>query len=175
MAEKSGAQWCARFPTSTRVEDLAQPFQGSAAKFIQALRDAGASVSVSATYRPPERAHLMHYCSMLASNQIAAADIPAMAGVDIDWSHGGNAEEARAAALAMMQGYGIVFPAALVSRHTQRRAIDMTITFRGAISVKDAQGKMQPAAALTDLWPIGASYGVHKLQSDPPHWSDDGH
>ena len=29
--------------------------------------------------------------------------------------------------------------------------------------------------AASDLYPVGASYGVHKLESDPPHWSADGH
>jgi uncharacterized Zn-binding protein involved in type VI secretion len=41
----------------------------------------------------------------------------------------------------------------------------------------------QPAASdkdvtikkMSDLHAVGASYGVHKLVSDPPHWSDDGH
>jgi hypothetical protein len=26
-----------------------------------------------------------------------------------------------------------------------------------------------------NLHAVGASYGVHKLASDPPHWSTDGH
>jgi hypothetical protein len=26
-----------------------------------------------------------------------------------------------------------------------------------------------------DLWAVGATYGVLKLPSDPPHWSSNGH
>ncbi|MDB5964086.1 MAG: hypothetical protein JWQ72_586 [Polaromonas sp.] len=29
--------------------------------------------------------------------------------------------------------------------------------------------------AYTPLHGVGASYGVFKLVSDPPHWSDNGH
>lgn len=78
----------------------------------------------------------------------------------------------------MIAKYGIAFPAALVSRHTQRRAIDMTIHFQGAVRVIDKAAKECPVAAQADLVPIGRSFGVIKyayLPPDPPHWSDDGH
>ncbi|HEY2010515.1 MAG TPA: hypothetical protein VGH23_16115 [Rhizomicrobium sp.] len=183
MAESAGAQWCARFPTSASLGDLAEPFQGNAKAFIDALRDAGASVSINATYRPPERAYLMHFCCLVAGyrdegkvfHQIAPGDVPAMQGVDIDWTCGGDPGGARAAAVAMRQGYEIAYPAALVSNHTRRLAIDMTIQFTGAISVKTGHGSLAAAACQSDLWPVGKSYGVIKLPSDAPHWSVDGH
>ena len=98
-----------------------------------------------------------------------------MAGVDIDWTHGGDRAKAKVGAREMMAGYNIAFPAALVSRHTQRRAVDMTVHFPHAIMVKDAKGVAHAAAATSDLIAIGETYGVKKLASDPPHWSDDGH
>ncbi len=174
MKEHAGAQWCARFPTSRDLNDLVQPFRANVTRFIAALRDGRAGVHISATYRPRERAYLMHWCCKIAGGQDPAA-VPAMPGVAIDWTCGGNRVAAKTAARAMMQGYAIAFPAALASRHTQKRAIDMTVSFQGAITVRDANGAAKRVAAQTDLYPIGASYGVHKLVSDRPHWSDDGH
>jgi hypothetical protein len=57
MLERSGPQWCTRYPTSVSLEDLSQPFQGNVVRFVGALRAAGASVTVNATYRPAERAY----------------------------------------------------------------------------------------------------------------------
>jgi hypothetical protein len=175
MLEPSGAQWCARYPTSTSLVDLAEPFRTSVSNFISALRTANGSVQVNATYRPQERAYLMHWCCMIADSGQDPAAVPPLAGVAIDWTHGGDHAGAKAGAAAMKQGYNIAFPAALVSRHTQRRAIDMTIRFAGAIQVKNKSGLVCMVAAQADLNPIGATYGVHKLLTDPPHWSDDGH
>lgn len=175
MLEPSGAPWCARYPTSTSLVDLAEPFRTGVSNFIGALRTSGASVQVSATYRPVERAYLMHWSCMIADSGQDPAAVPPLAGVAIDWTHGGDIAAAKAGAAAMKQGYAIAFPAALVSRHTQRRAVDMTICFAGTIQVRDKTGLVCIVAAQTDLHPIGATYGVHKLLTDPPHWSDDGH
>jgi len=175
MLQPSGRAWCARFPTSTSINDLEPKFAEKVASFLHALNNAGAHVEVSATYRPAERAYLMHYACMICAGAQDPAQVPPMAGVDIDWSHGGDLSEARAGAREMMAGYGIAYPAALVSRHTQRLAIDMTIRWKGTIRVTDARGIAHDCARQEDLWPIGASYGVHKLPSDAPHWSTDGH
>lgn len=183
MSEPAGPVWCARFPTSTSLADLAQPFQANATAFILALRAAGASVEISATYRPPERAYLMHWACLIAGfrdvekifHQISAADVPAMPEVEIDWTCGGDFGAARSAAVSMVKVYGIAFPAALVSRHTQRRAIDMTVRWQGSIAVLSKNGNSMQAASQSDLVPIGGTYGVMKLATDPPHWSDDGH
>lgn len=175
--------WCTRFPASASLDDLNDPFRGNAVGFIDALRDAGASVMVNATYRPPERAYLMHFACLVAGyrdaqkifHQMDPADVPPMKGVDIDWTCGGDLQAARTAAAAMVAGYQIDYPAALVSNHTRRLAVDMTIGFKGAIHVRNKYGTLAPAACQSDLWPIGASFGVHKLPDDPPHWSVDGH
>lgn len=174
--EPSGAQWCARFPTSVAVTNLAEPFRSNVIRFIEALRAGGLTEHVAATWRPAPRAWLMHWCCMIADSGQDPAAVPPLAGVAIDWAHGGDIAAARAAARAMKAGYGIAYPAALVSRHTQRRAIDMTVRWSGsAATVRDARGTAHIVRAVSDLWPIGRTFGVIKLESDPPHWSDDGH
>jgi hypothetical protein len=181
MSEPSGAQWCARFPGSKSIDDLLPDFRDKVRAFLSRLTDAGANVRVSATFRPPERAYLMHYACMVGKSGQDPAAVPAMAGVDIDWSHGGDLSTAKQAAKAMMAGYGIAFPAALVSRHTQHRAIDMTIGWRGTLTITDFDGKAHAIASAprtgsnAELIGVGRTFGVIKLVSDPPHWSDDGH
>jgi len=154
---QAGTEWCALYPTSTSLDDLVSPFRENCKIFIAKLETQGCKVTISATWRPAERAYLMHWCCMIAQAKQDPATVPSMDGVEIEWDLG-NPEATIAASAAMMKGYGIVYPAALVSRHTQRRAIDMTIT-------------PMPADAVAQ----GASFGVVKLASDPPHWSDDGH
>ena len=157
----AGVQWCKLFPTSVSLEDLIEPFASNCARFISALGEKGGVVRISATWRPAERAYLMHWATMIAQGKQDPREIPPMAGVDIQWDLG-DPDASRTAAGAMMKGYGIVFPPALISRHTQRRAIDMGIG--GQHGMSDSL-----------LWDFGRSFGVIKLKSDPPHWSDDGH
>jgi glycerophosphoryl diester phosphodiesterase len=132
------------------------------------------SVTVSATYWPAERAYLMHYSSRLSKGEITAASIPAMVGVNIEWVHATEAAST-AAATAMVSGYGIAFPPALVSNHARRTAIDMTIRNMVGKSIVDAAGTSIGITRLSDLNAVGATFGVIKLASDPPHWSEDGH
>lgn len=185
--ELSGAPWVARFPTSRSTADLTPAFQTNVNNFISALRNAGATVSIAATYRPGERAALMHYAYRVAREGLDPSAVPAQAGIDISWVHRdakGNVDLAasRAAAEQMVQGYGIVYRPALQSRHTQRRAIDMTITWSGNLTITDRSGTQvtitstpRTGAGNAALHRVGASYGVRKLVSDAPHWSDDGH
>ena len=181
MSEPSGPQWCARFPTSVSPDDLLPNFRDRVLAFLSAMKHGGATVSVSATWRPPQRAYLMHWCCMVADSGQDPSAVPHMSGVAIDWSHSGDIDEARAAAAAMKKGYDIKFPAALVSRHTQRRAIDMTISWHGALTIRDFNGQervitMPPRSGSNQvLVDVGRSFGVIKLMTDPPHWSDDGH
>lgn len=181
MSEVSGPQWCARFPGSTSPDDLVDPFRGRVWAFLSAMHKGGAGVTIGATYRPPERAYLMHWCCLIADSGQSPAAVPHMEGVDIDWAHGGDADAAKAAAHAMKTTYGIQFPAALVSRHTQRRAIDMDIAWSGTLDIRDYNGVLHHISSTprdgsnADLVHVGASFSVIKLLSDPPHWSDDGH
>ena len=181
MSEPSGPQWCPRFPTSTSLDDLLPDFGDACRAFISAMKRGGAMVSVAATYRPPERAYLMHWCCMIGGSGQDPASVPPMAGVNIDWTCGHNLGQAKSAAQAMMTGYDIQFPAALVSRHTQRRAVDMTISWNGTLAITDFDGNAHSIASgprdgsNSELIAVGKSFGVIKLVSDPPHWSDDGH
>ena len=185
--ELSGPQWVSRFPTSTLVTALAQPFQGGVSRFITALNNAGAQVSISATYRPAERAYLMHYAYRIAREHFDPAHVPAHIGVNITWMHT-NAQgqpdvaASRKAAEQMVAGYHIVHRPSLTSRHTQRLAIDMNISWTQNLVVLDAGGHQvtitsvpRTGAGNHNLHTLGASYGVQKLQTDPPHWSNDGH
>jgi hypothetical protein len=187
--ENSGVQWVARFPGSTLVSDLTAPFASAVNRFIQALQQAGATVTLSATYRPPERAYLMHYSYRIAREDLDPATVPPHAGVEICWLHrnaNGDSDIAasEAAAEAMVVGYRIVRDVrpVLVSRHTQRRAVDMTITWQGDLTITNGNGDVvtitstpRNGANNGDLHTVGATYGVRKLVGDRPHWSDDGH
>lgn len=175
----SGAAWEKQFPTSTSLDDLTPSFKAKAGRFIQALETAGVRVKLAATYRPEERAYLMHYCCKIGNCEISPDKVPPMDGVDIEWVHRDptgkmDVEASRAAAREMMQAYVIRFPAALSSRHTERRAIDMSITCFKDKTVKNADGQDVTIGCPSDLHEIGKTYGVIKLLSDPPHWSDDG-
>jgi hypothetical protein len=174
--ELSGPVWVQRFPGSRSPEDLAEGFKSAVKRFLNALDEAGADVTISATFRPPERAYLMHYAWEIAHRNIAAGDVPPMTGVDIEWVH-----PTAAAAQAMVDAYDMVQVAALRSRHTERKAIDMSIAWSGTLGIRNAAGQMVTIATSprtggnSRLHAVGRTYGVIKLVSDPPHWSTDGH
>ena len=111
MAELSGSQWCARFPGSRSVNDLAVPFRNSVVAFLSALHaaDPPATVVVNATLRPPQRAYLMHYAWLIAHGQIRPGAVPPVDGVDIIWDH----PDAISAAQAMVDTYRMAFVGAL--------------------------------------------------------------
>ncbi|MBN8812700.1 MULTISPECIES: hypothetical protein [unclassified Sphingomonas] len=179
----AGAEWWnanqARYPNSAAVADLVQPFRDNVAAFLKALKDAGASVTISATRRNALRAQLMHYSWRVAKGLVAPNKVPVLPGLDIRWDHGDLARS-KAGAQAMCDLFQIAFEPSLTSRHIEGRAIDMTIGWNGTIKVRDKQGKPREIAAPRsgdtnpDLHRVGATYGVIKLVSDPPHWSDDG-
>jgi hypothetical protein len=183
----SGPQWTNQFPTSSSTDDLKEPFRSNVNRFLSALRNAGATVDISATLRPPERAYLMHYSFGIAREGLDPATVPAMAGVDIEWVHTGtdgnpSPAASRNAAEQMVQAYGIVFRPALGSRHTEGNAIDVDISWQGNLTISNAGGKAIPitttprtGAGNAALQGIGAGFGVRKLASDAPHWSTDGH
>lgn len=180
MPQLSGPIWVNRFPTSTAVSDLAPAFATAVGNFIDSLRAGGAGISIAATLRPPERAYLMHVAWRIARESLAAEDAPTMAGVDIDWVHRdrrgrADATASRSAALGMVGLYGIVHRPALSSRHTEGRAIDMTISNYSGKTFADGEGTATRVRTAAELHALGDSFGVIKLVSDPPHWSDDGH
>ncbi len=149
----AGRDWVAFYPTSRSLADLAEPFRSSARAFIAELAVIGCGIRLSATRRPVERAYLMHWAWLIARE--GAQPPPARPGIAIAWTFPG-AEE-------MVDAYGIVVRPSLTSRHITGNAVDMTIS-----------GWPTDAAAMERLYALGASFGVHKLRSDVPHWSDDG-
>jgi hypothetical protein len=182
----SGPSWVTQFPTSRSVTDLVDPFRTNVTNFLAALAAASATVTISATFRPPQRAYLMYYSFLIGNNSIDPATAPAHDGVDIQWVHlddSGNPDgvASQQAAAAMAGAYDIVFQPSLTSRHTQALAIDMTISWQGDLTITDANGNASTITSLprsganSDLQAIGATYGVIKLATDPPHWSSDGH
>lgn len=186
--ELSGAQWVARFQGSTRTCDLAPAFRIAVESFLAALAAAGATVTISSTLRPKERAYLMHWAHQVWRNGLAPARVPAMAGVPIQWVHPTLAGSVGAAA-AMAAAFGIghlcagVCPA-LDTLHASGEAIDMSIDWAGTLSVRRKDGglvviRSQPRTGMNrQLHAVGASYGVVKFvggDKDKPHWSINGH
>ena len=177
-ATLSGAAWVAKFPASTSLDTLNDPFKTNTKDFVAAVKAGGAAVRISTTYRPDERAFLMHWSYKVAKGTVAASAVPAKAGIDINWVHPTEAAS-KAAAQAMIDGYDIVYAPAYPSNHSGKTAVDMYITWSGEITVKnkdgtDAKLKAPGDNSNTALHAVGATYGVMKLVSDPPHWSANG-
>jgi len=199
--ELSGKQWTNKFPSINTLSELAEPFKNSVTKFFAAMQDAGISVDMNrlAIYRPPQRSYLMHYAKRITTSwpgyeQLKPEDVPAFQSqggdmpVSIDWVHKGadgksDLAASKKAAAQMVEGYGIgknpVAPP-YSSRHNNRpsNAIDIppnAVTIPSDCKVKEASGKGVAVKKYADLYPIGETYGVYKLLSDPPHWSNDGH
>ncbi|GAB3437902.1 hypothetical protein NX773_19525 [Massilia solisilvae] len=189
--ELSGRAWTGRFPGSNSLRDLKMPFRDSVRAFIDALRSANATVKIAATFRPPERAYLMHWSWRIVKQGFDPSKVPSMPGIEIEWAHNGtdgkySREASVAAASEMVHGFEIdhlgVAPA-LASRHTSGFGIDMRISWIGHLSIVDADGDTVeivhwPHTGLNPtLQEVGASYGVIKYNRsgrDDPHWSDNG-
>jgi hypothetical protein len=182
----SGPVWVSQFPTSKSPDTLVEPFKANVKKFLAALKNGGATVSIADTLRPPERAYLMHFAFAIARESVDPATVPAKAGVDIQWVHPASpgvssAKASKDAAEQMVQAYGIAFKPALNSRHTEGKAIDMSIAWIGDLVIAKADGTSITVTSAprtgdnSSLQQVGASYNVIKLVSDPPHWSTDGH
>jgi hypothetical protein len=166
-------------------------FRDKAEAFVDALRGSGATVTIAATFRPPQRAYLMHWSWLIVKRDLDPAQVPAMDGVDINWQHedaAGNYSRSLsvAAARAMVYGFdiqGLGVAPALQSRRTLGYGIDMNIRWSGTLKIPDADGKLieiltSPRSGLNlQLRRVGESYGVIKYNRagrDDPHWSDNG-
>ena len=80
----------------------------------------------------------------------------------------------------MVKLFGMAHIASLTSNHIRGKAIDMNISWKDTLVIT------RPAPLLTriesrprtgqnrELHDIGATFGVRKLVSDPPHWSYNG-
>jgi len=185
----SGPAWIRQFPETTNLDDLSEPFRAGAKRFIGALTTAGATVTITTVYRPPERAYLMHWCWEIARHQVDPTAVPAMAGVEIQWAHplagqrGVDWIASRRAAAQMVNAYHMIHWAALKTRHTEGKAIDMNIAWEGDLPIAQSDGtrvtiRSQPRngnGGNAELLVVAVSYGVHKLVGDRVHWSSDGH
>jgi len=157
-------------------------FSAEVLRIYVALERAGCSISIAATYRPPERAYLMWAAWMIHKKDLDTRDVPEMPGVDIEWNHG-EIEVSKAAASAMCRTFGIIslkVAPAITSEHISGFAVDMNISWAGSLSIEDRDGKMitinsGPTDNMnTDLQKVGASFGVHHFFQgalDRPHWS----
>ncbi len=152
MTLTAGRAACALHPTSRDVADLAEPFRGNVERFLEDLAARGCTVTIAATLRPEQRAWLMRQAWDLSHGLVTLAKVPKRADIDIAWSVAGARE--------MCETYQLRVRPSLSSRHIQGMAIDMRV-----------DGWTGTTAALHAL---GKSFGVHKLVSDPPHWSSDG-
>lgn len=183
--ELSGSRWVQRFPDAKSTDALASDFGPGCRAFIAALRAGGARVIVSSTRRPAERAYLMHFCWRIFKGTMNPQNVPARPGVNIEWVHRGadgsvDLAASRAAAKAMVRAYGIAFAPALHSRHTEGRAIDMSIAWSGNLVIANKNGskttiRSKPRNGFNiALRRVGKTYKVTKHPTDPPHWSTDG-
>ncbi len=187
----SGAHWVEwikrNAPTSADIKDLDPTFRNKVTAFKTVLEDAGAKVYISHTYRSDQAAYLWHWAWKIACRKSAPKDatpysLPGRPVPDIEWDHG-NLLASINGAEAMVRGFKLTktskFAPSLNTRHRRSLAIDMDIKWTGTIWVKKKGGPEVPVIygpvnANKVLHEIGASYGVKKLLSDDPHWSDNG-
>ncbi len=187
----SGRSWVSEFPTSVSLDDLAAPFATQATAFITALRAAGATVSISATLRPANRAFLMHWAWQIVNNNADPETVPEREGIDIEWAHQDDAGaysrvKSVAGAKAMVNAYemqNLKTSPSLTSRHIEGNAIDTTISWAGTLTINNASGtaviiNTEPRTSMNlELHAVGKTYGVIKFlrgDKDKPHWSTDG-
>jgi hypothetical protein len=173
----AGRYWLQFWPTGKTTAGLTQPFRGNVERGITATERAGGHVDIAATNRPYERAWLMQKAWDI-DHGADPASIPAYPGINIIWTREGAHE--------MVQGYGLAVRPVLNSHHIPvppsrtGLAVDMNVTFAAAGTMFDANGVAHTiAAGDADKNPayhaVMATYGVHKLVSDEPHYSVDGH
>jgi len=170
----SGPALCNEFPVSRSLLTLTEPFRSNAVAFVEALRAAGAVVTIGMTRIPLERAYLMYWSWRIAVGTADPARVPMMSGIEIDWTHSGNAEAAHTSAILMKHQFRLKSAPPLRSHHTEGRAFHMKIQFGWALSVMDREKQHWPVACQSDLFPVGARYGVLKQRDIPCRWSDDG-
>lgn len=184
--ELSGGQWCIRFQGSSSISRLRPSFQLRVSDFVWAMEQAGAKVNIDATYRPKERAYLMHWAYRIGRQGLDPASVPEMAGVLIQWVHPTRAAST-AAANQMIAGFRIGHlvntPPALDTLHSHGEAIDMSISWSGTLRIRNrADAVIEIASVPRDgmnagLRAVGASFGVLKYirgSRDRPHWSSTG-
>jgi hypothetical protein len=184
----SGASWVNRYYGSNETSELESPFRENVDAFIAAMKDAGMTVEISATYRTKERQFLMYYSWLIAKKGFDPAKVPQYPGIDIVWVHHNadgtySKKKSITAAKEMVTGFEIAYKPAEAekSNHQYKRAIDMTIKWQAkSVTIKNKEGKpivintSPHTGSNNQLIKVGATYGVIKLREDPPHWSETG-
>ncbi len=182
-ANLSGEVWfdanSAKMPTYRSTGDLAGAFKGNVEAFETALEAAGVDIDIDCTRRDPTRSAVMHYSWQVAKGAVAPHAVPVIAGIDVDFDHGDDAVSI-AKAEEMKKCFRLAFKPSLTSLHESGLAIDWTLEWSGELKIKNKAGEEVVIVSSpkngtnTDLHPVGASYGVHKLVGDAPHWSSTG-
>jgi hypothetical protein len=186
--QPSGPAWVSKYPYSDSLNGLAQPFRGDVIRFIDAMTQAGIKEKTVQTFRPAQRAYLMHYSWLIAHHQITPQKVPAFpAGkpdaknpypgtVDICWAHLTSTGEVDLtasikAATQMAVAYGIdsryKHAPAYPTEHSVGDAIDMTTVWTAnKIAIVNAHGEKvtistSPHSGLNrQLIAVGATYHV---------------
>ena len=178
----SGPHWAGvkEYLGSKSMDTLVDPFKGNITSFIAMLRANHALVNINATYRPPERAWLMHWAWYIGKGWTKYSKIASIKNpynIDIVWDHGDD-KSTRKAALAMAAAFGMAHQAALKSRHTEGHAVDINITRLPevlTIDKKEYPIGVAKAEHNEALWFVGEHlFSVVKHHTDRPHWSTDG-
>jgi hypothetical protein len=193
VTKLSGSQWRKiaddnGWLNSTSIENLSDAFRPKVLEFKSALDDAGVNISIGSTYRHPIRAWLMHWAWEIAAGGSVPTDDPHSTG--IIWDHG-SPDLTKSAAEQMKLAFNMDDQASTTSRHISGNAIDWTLTWTGNIDIRQKDGAIvkinttprhggikKPDGTKEEgnakIHLVGATYGVNKLKSDPPHWSDNG-
>lgn len=159
-----------------------EPFKSNFIHFLDAVRNAGASTIISATYRPKERACLMHFAWQISHRALRPQGILRFPGVAIEWDHGDD-EKSISAATEMCRGYKLKVKPALESQHSLGFAVDLNIGWAGDLSIANQDKSIEKISTIPrtgmnpDLKVVAATYGVIKFNAngeDPPHWSSTG-
>jgi hypothetical protein len=131
----------------------------------------------------------LEYSSIAAVKCYDGTTSPAVAPCTVDpkiqWDHGNDAASKQGAKI-MVEKFGLEVPPestntpSLVSKHISGLAIDMKVLWSGTKTFKKKDGTdvdiewTGTQNSNTALHALGASYGVKKLVTDEPHWSDTG-
>lgn len=170
---------------SKSLNDLQSPFKENVTEFINALKSAGASVTIRTTRRSAKRAYLYHWSWLIGMGKIKPSEAEPEVGVNINWDLG-NDRDSEHAALEMVHAFGLAVPPhsfvvpSLRSNHIIGKAIDMDIFWTGSINIAKRDGTILNVSYTDNvkdnpqLHAIGESYSVYKLDTDEPHWSYDG-
>jgi hypothetical protein len=180
------------------INELESGFAGDLQRFLDMLTANGISYEFTSGLRPPERAYLFHWCVKIWKGDVLPKDVPAMAGVDIIWDHGNDADSIEAAK-QLARKFKLVGVAALHSNHSAGTAMDMVFDFTGnpkneityaldgkavtrkikvddeALKGQDNTGRVISGIAKRELTKAGADFGVKRaVDNDIVHWSRTG-